>query len=278
MRKYFLALACCMQTMISLHAQVLQGLVSDRETGEALPYVSIGVPHRDIGTVAQGDGTFRIVLPDDMQNDSLRFSMVGYQTLSFRIGDLAAKFPNGDPLIRMTKNVQELTEVEIRPREVKEVTLGNTFNSPAVSAGFETDDLGSELGTIMRVKKGKKYYLKGAVFNIAKCQYDSILFRVNIYSYEHGEVGPLMHSLPIYVKCVRDQNRMVVNLDPYSIVMEDDFILSLEWIMDLPDKTTSFMFCAGLFGNRLLYRKTSEGDWRSIPVGVGSYVVADMEK
>ncbi|MEZ5013037.1 MAG: hypothetical protein R2794_01970 [Chitinophagales bacterium] len=33
-----------------------------------------------------------------------------------------------------------------------------------------TDDLGGELGTIMRVKKGKKYYLKGAVFNIAKCQ------------------------------------------------------------------------------------------------------------
>ncbi|MEZ5013036.1 MAG: carboxypeptidase-like regulatory domain-containing protein [Chitinophagales bacterium] len=79
-------------------ASIAKALSPDRETGEALPYVSIGVPHRDIGTVAQGDGTFRIVLPDDMQNDSLRFSMVGYQTLSFRIGDLAAKFPSGDPL------------------------------------------------------------------------------------------------------------------------------------------------------------------------------------
>jgi len=269
------SLFCCSNPAF---AQIYSGTVYDAKTKEPLPFVSIGVMNKGKGTVAQADGKFTIDLPDELNNDTMKFSMVGYRPVFFIVSKFKTSFANAQATIYLEEQVNELSAVIIRPKNMKTLTLGNGYDNPSVSAGFESDDLGSEAGTVMKVKDGRTYYLKTAVFNISRCSYDSILFRVNIYDFKSGHPGEIIQSLPLYVKVVKDQKKIMLDLTPYNITVEDDFLLSLEWIMDLPDKRTSFMFCAGFLGNRIFFRKTSQDKWTSVPVGIGNYCIVEYEK
>lgn len=258
-------------------AQTFSGIIFDAETKQPLPYVSIGVINRGTGTVAQPGGEFHIQLPDELNGDTVKLSMIGYKSQFYIVSEFKDLCTSKN-IFFLSPDVNELSEVIIRPRDTKTIRIGNEFNSPNISAGFTTDDLGSELGTVMKVKHGRTYFLKTVVFNIAKCNYDSILFRVNIYDFEDGKPGVILQTIPLYVKVVRDQRQILLDLTSYDITVDHDFIISLEWILDLPDKEKNFMFCAGLIGNRIFYRKTSQDSWSTVPLGIGNYCEVEYEK
>lgn len=259
-------------------AQTFHGIVYDADTKEPIPFVSIGILHKSQGTVAQLDGSYSITINELYDNDTLKISIIGYTPKIFIVKNFKQQYPSGEANIYLQQQMEDLNAVVIRPRELKEVQLGNDFNSPSIIAGFKSDSLGSEIGTIMKVKDGRKYYLKTAGINIGACRYDSITFRINIYDFEDGTPGALLPTRPIYATVKKDQRSLVIDLEPYDIVVDNDFILSIEWVEDLPDKTTAFMLCAGLIGNRIFYKQVSQDDWRSFPVAVGMYCVAEYEK
>ena len=58
-----------------------------------------------------------------------------------------------------------------------------------------------------------------------------------------------------------------VDLRPYDIVMEDDFLVAIEWIEDLGNG--ELLFSAGFFGSNLFARATSQGTWTQM--GVAAY-------
>jgi hypothetical protein len=263
---------------MGLSAQVYNGKVFDAQTSETLPFVSIGIPGKSVGTVAQLDGSFSIVISDAYNNDSIRFSIIGYNTKNILVSDLKAMTKTNYIEIQLEPREEEIGEVLIRPREMKSKMLGNEFNSNAVIAGFTSDDLGSEIGTVMKVKDDKEYYLKSCGVNFARVDYDSIIFRINIYALENGLPGTLLHQIPIYVTVYRDQKSIEIDLRPYAIEISDDFVLGLEWVQDLPEKTKSVMFCAGFFGNKVVYRQTAQDIWRDFPIGIGMWCEAEYEK
>lgn len=263
---------------MSLRGQVFSGFVQDATTHEALPFVSIGIPGKSVGTVAQLNGSFKITISDNFNNDTLKFSMIGYKPEFIIVDQFKNKAANGQFYIQLKPEEKALETVIIRPRDVKNATLGNDFDSPSISAGFTTDDLGSELGTVMKVKDNKEYYLKSCGINFAKIVYDSIIFRINIYDLENGLPGELLHQIPIYITANKDQRKAVVDLKPYNIVITDDFVMSLEWLQDLPEKTKAVMFCAGFFGNKIVYRQTAQDIWRDFPIGIGMWCEAEYEK
>ena len=66
---------------------IARGIVIDERSGSPLPYVNIGVPEKNLGTLSDPDGSFEIsLLPSD--DDSLAFSMVGYEKLLLPVGDM----------------------------------------------------------------------------------------------------------------------------------------------------------------------------------------------
>jgi hypothetical protein len=259
-------------------SQIYSGIIKDASTAQPLAFVNIGIPKKNIGTVSQFDGTFHLNFSEENMTDTLRISMIGYKTQLIPVTKFISDFIQLNKAITLDPDIKELSEVIIRPRNMKEVVLGNDFNSPNVSAGFLTDDLGSELGTVMKLKDGKTYYLKSCGFNFARVNYDSIIFRVNIYDLEDGLPGELLISLPIYITVYRDQKNAVVDLYPYDIKVDDDFVLSLEWLQNLPDKTKAVMFCAGFFGHKVVFRQTSQADWAGFPIGIGIWCKAEFEK
>jgi hypothetical protein len=58
----------------------VEGTLLDRYTGEAVAYATVGVPGRAIGTVSNGNGDFRLRIPDSLRNASVGFSHIGYLT------------------------------------------------------------------------------------------------------------------------------------------------------------------------------------------------------
>ena len=84
----FLLLACAG----TLHAQTLQGRVTDGETGQALPGATVLLPTVDLGTTTNPEGRYTLSLPAP-GSYRVVFSFVGYKTetrsLTLTPGDTA---------------------------------------------------------------------------------------------------------------------------------------------------------------------------------------------
>ena len=261
-----------------LHAQEYTGVIKDAKSGVIIPYVNIGIVNKGVGTVSQGDGSFHIPLSEIYDKDTLRFSMIGYSAKNYLVKNFKQQYSTSGAVIYLDEAVTELQTVIVKPKKLVSLIKGNTFDSKSFAAGWKSDDLGGEMGTIINIKKGTTYYLKNVQVNIAWCKYDSILFRMNLYNLQNGKPNELLQSIPIYLRVYMDQRYLYVDLEQYNITVQNDFLIALEWLDDLPDKPTSMMFCAGMFGASTCYRKTSQDSWQKVPIGLGFSVELEYEK
>src|SRR5690606_18367164 len=90
------------QTIITI-----KGVVKDAESGEGLPFASVGIKNESLGTATNGKGSFVFSFPDTYKNDSLIFSFIGYESISVKIEDSL--------IIRMKKSLVHLSEVMVYP-------------------------------------------------------------------------------------------------------------------------------------------------------------------
>ena len=87
-----------------------------------------------------------------------------------------------------------------------------------------------------------------------------------------------MLQQPIYLQYAKQEleNTIYVDLKPYYLNSNTDFLIALEHVKDLgPGKLN---FCAGFFNAKIMYRKTSQGIWETAPVGISIAVDAMVEK
>jgi len=247
-------------------AQTFNGRIVDSKTNEPVHYVNIGIIKKSIGTVSDEKGDFSIVLEDQYNADTLRISMIGYKTRNFVLTDFKKQFPMSNAVIPLEPSVSELKEVTVKPGKIKYAVLGNDYQSKNVTAGFKSNTLGSEMGTVMRIKKSPSY-IERVDFHIAENKYDSAIWRVNIYLLKDGKPGENILRQPIYLKSYKRNENLFIDLSPYLLEVEDDFVIALELIQDLG--TYGLNFCAGFLGNSTFYRDGSQGEWTKVPVGVG---------
>ncbi|HMU70381.1 MAG TPA: carboxypeptidase-like regulatory domain-containing protein, partial [Chitinophagales bacterium] len=84
--KYVGVMTLLLTISMSVGAQTITGTVHDIETGETLPFVTIGIPGHGLGTVAQADGKFSLRTDGAGDNDTIRISMIGYATEKTTVG------------------------------------------------------------------------------------------------------------------------------------------------------------------------------------------------
>src|SRR5262245_60451962 len=116
-------------------AQTFSGLIFDSKTKEPIQYVNIGIVKKAIGTVSDEKGAFNITLEDQYNADTLRISMIGYETQNFVVADFKKQFPPQDATILLKPTVSELKEVVVKPGKIKYTQLGNDYHSKNVTAG-----------------------------------------------------------------------------------------------------------------------------------------------
>ena len=255
----------CFLLTFSVSAQTLKGSITDAKTGEALPYVNVGVIGKNIGTVSDDDGTFTLTIPAGHENDTARVSMIGYKDMELTVAALH-KHLLATPEIKMKPYTIEMEQVVITNKKEKQKLLGNKTESKTISAGFTSDKLGHEIGMVMKIK-GAPSLLKTFSASIASEDNPPVKLRLNFYSVKDGQPHELIINKNILVNVPKNASLLVVDLTPYNIMVEDDFFVSLEW---LEEASKRIQFSAGLLAQPFFARQTSQGNWYKVSgVGIG---------
>ncbi len=221
-------LLCC---QFSLHSQtILRGRLLDAETREPVGYVSIGIPGSSTGTVAAPDGSFELVVPADAR-DSVAFSCIGYARCTAALSELTAA--NGDDILLQPVTVL-LREVVISPAsETKTEVLGMEKTNTTMAVNFAINDrmnqnLGSEIGRRFKIKKAAQ--LKKFQFFVTS-NFDTVQFRINIYSLKKGKIGDNLLKDNIIVTLTGKKKGWVeVDLLPYDVRVDQSVVVSAEWV------------------------------------------------
>ncbi len=252
----------------------VRGTVYDSTSEQPLPFVNIGVRGQNLGTVSLQDGKF--VLAGLNKGQKLLFSMVGYKSSEIDIESLQEK-------IFLAASNTRLQEVVVKSSKLKKGFLGNRTSSKLINGGFSVDFLGAEAGVPIRAKKAETF-INTFHFFIARNDYDSLRFRINIYELRGNEVGKRILNHNVIIKNA-SEGWNNVNLEPYDVVAEGDFMISLEWLTDFPCNKSRkdehgeivddcyLRFSATLFKKHIFYRAVSQGDFRLFTGGSLGFLV-----
>lgn len=90
--------------------KLINGSVIDGSTNEYLPFVTVTLKKSLIGTVTNEGGFFDLKYPEDITNDSLFITLLGYQSSTLALSDIKDSIK-----ITLNKSDIELKEVVIRP-------------------------------------------------------------------------------------------------------------------------------------------------------------------
>ena len=273
-------------------AALIQGRVIEKVTDAPLAYVNIGVVDKGIGTVTNSKGEFTLVIPSSLNEQTIRVSMVGYKTLEYKVSDFVAKISN-DYNIFLEPDVTVIQEIAIVDSKMRSYTKGNRSKTQNFTVGFESDTLGNEFATKIKIRK-RRTILKDVRLSIVENTFDTLRFRLNIYAVKNGKPGALLNKENIILETVKkDSEILIVDLLPYNVIVSRNFFVSLEWIenaildveeiekeaMGLDDENAEDVedddkpdvsFSAQFPARTVYYRSTSHARWRSINgLGIG---------
>jgi len=122
----------------------LSAKVQDSQSSEALPFASVGIKGKSIGTITNLQGDFDFHFPSEFRNEILIISMLGYENFEAPIWSL---LDTKTTVIPMAKSSTILHEVEVRDSlsggEILQLALGkieqNFPMDPFLMEGFYRD-------------------------------------------------------------------------------------------------------------------------------------------
>ena len=258
-----LVMACCCLPAV-LQAQVhIEGRVFDEQM-QALAYVNIGVTGTAYGTVSDPDGSYQLILPQEIgQTDTVRFSAVGYAAYVTTIEELQGSEGN----ILLKNSTIDLPTVIVRPDNRRLKTLGNdnTGTSRSVNlalAKYPNQNLGAAVGRKFALHKPSQ--LETLRFFVQRNSFDTVRFRINIDRVENGRPGASLLSKPVIIELKPKQSGWIeVDLQPYDIKVEDPVIISVEWVYARGEgRALSMPITIPAIGATHYYRYGSQNKWK----------------
>ena len=249
----------------------ISGQVIDSKTREPLSYVNIGILNGETGTVTDKEGNFVLEIKDQFINDTLRISMIGYRPVEKLIKNLNLK----EKLlsIELAEQIDELNEVIVTAKAFKKKNIGNKTESKFISTGFSYDQLGAEMGIKMNIPKSPTF-VDAFNFNISYNRLSAkSIFRLNFYTVKKNRPFKNILTRNILVPIEPKQTGLItVDLKPYDIVLNEDVIVSLEWVDNEGEnkKGEAIFFSLGLMTNGTIYKKSSQAEFKKYSsMGVG---------
>ncbi|KGO91062.1 carboxypeptidase-like regulatory domain-containing protein [Flavobacterium subsaxonicum] len=262
--KQILTFCLLIMAATCLNAQTIKGILKDADTGEALPYVNIGVLNKNIGTVSADDGSFSLPISAGHDADTLRISTLGYANRDIIVAAAEKQFA-ANPVLKLQPEAIQLQQVVVSNKPPKERVLGNKTESKNTTVGFTSNVLGNELGMIMKIKKSPTQ-LKTFTASLASDNNPNAKLRLNFYTAKKGLPDVLLNTQNIIVTAPAS-GKLVVDLLPYNIMIDDDVFVTLEWLESFPQ---GLKFSAGLLATPMVARSTSQAQWEKISmVGIG---------
>jgi len=268
-------------------AQRYEARLLDKTSNQPVEYANIGITETETGTNSDSAGYFSLVIDEAARQKTLEISMIGYETSHMPVSDFIDRAKGNQPILYLQKNAQNLNEVVVRPMKLKFAELGTNLNCRDNKGSnvpfpflFEkkknkgVKDTLTEIGTLMKVK-GKKTFIDSVQINVGYCTYENILYRLNIYEEIKGDFTNILKE-PIYIRLTKAEvgNLIKVNLSDKNLVVNNDFIVSIEKVKDLGAGEMSI--CGKLFGPAMYTRVATRHDrFIKLPIvsmGIAAFV------
>jgi hypothetical protein len=235
---------------------IFHAKITDASTAEAIPFASVGIKGKNVGTVTDDKGDFELNLLKCDEDDSLKVSAIGYKTRGFTVSQIRQL---GGKIITLEPIAVKLEEVHITSKKVKRRVLGTSKYSVRNCSAFTGTGgnwKGEEAAIRANSEKGKYVFIEDFNFYIIQNKYeDSLVFRLMLYSVDPKNLpGETFLKKPIIFKTAIKQGIVHIDLKNYNIIYNDDFFISLECLMDKMDQTK---FCFAGSAKIPSYVKTS---------------------
>lgn len=244
---------------------VIKGYIIDAKTNDSIPYVNIGVLKKGIGTVSEFNGSFTLDTKHAIDNDTIKFSSLGYKPRIFTKKSLK-EILQTNPNIKLEESVEALDEVlVISKKKWKKKTLGSETESTSMTMGF-SPSLGSELGRRINVSKKHTHLLKFKAY-VPLNTFKTIKLRLNFYEANNDLPGKKINTENIYVEFKDEKGALIVDLEKYSLMVNDDFFVTLEWVDN--DGDGEFRISSRVGTSGIKQKVTSGDDWRNLPFTLG---------
>ncbi|GAB2942326.1 hypothetical protein GCM10027048_03620 [Hymenobacter coalescens] len=210
----------------------LEGQVLNARTGQPVPFATLGVPRRGLGTVADEQGRYVLRLPAGPA-DTLIITSVGFS----REVVLPAALAAGQRVFKLQPQEQALAAVAVTHRPVHPARLGRNQEKGDVrwmagSSGKTTvdDEWGWELGTVLTPKRAA--LLEEFHVFLHDNTYDHLRFRLNLYALENGRPGRALLSQDVQLTTGRWQKGwLTVDLRPYHLTLEaQPVVATIQWL------------------------------------------------
>ncbi len=226
MLKYILINTCFLCAVYS-HAQ-LSGTVIDAGSSQRLAFVHIGVIGKNMGTISTEDGSFSIDPQRFEAGDQITFSMIGYKRVTIPVEHLKDQM-----VVKLSRQSIQLKPVEISAEKIKDksIFLGRVDPSKTTTgqSGTTAYGYGGEWGVEID-PKGEEYVLKKVRFHTRFNTFDSILFRVNLYSIQDGLPDTSLLRTEVLTKSYSGDNWIEADVAAQNLKVSSPFVASMELV------------------------------------------------
>lgn len=253
-----------------LHAQTIDGIVRNASSKESLSYVHIGILGKNAGTISDEKGQFKMDLSYANPNDSLYFSMLGYEAKGFRIGEVKDL---KTWIVELSPSSFELKEIVVGQERVLQ-TFGKTKASKTTTGWSNNEKTGAEVGTSIEIEKGL-YKIKDLNFHLRFNSADSLLFRLNIYTLKDGLPNTSILQENIFLTAYKKQKWISHDLSEYNILLDEEVVVTLELIEAYFKENYHlfFTYAKDAKSGATYIRKSSQANWEKIPnAGLAFYL------
>ena len=245
-------------------SQPYQGVVLDAESKSPIPFVNIGIVADSRGTVSDNDGNF--LLEQKNLEEIITFSSIGYEVVELSGKDLLRQSQ-----IFLKPKAYNIPQIEVIGKKFGKAEIFGVRNkSRGLAIGFGGTQLGTEMGALIPINKPT--LLKDANFVIVHAKGDSMHFRVNIYDYKNSVVGPKLINENIFIVDKQRKGTITVDLSNFNLIVENDVMLSLEWIRDFDsggNKDITFDTKKGKKLKGVYYKYASNTGFKKMPFKAG---------
>ncbi len=233
MKLYFSLLPLIFLFIKPVYSQtIIKGLIIDKSTQQAIPYVNIGIEGTAIGTASYEDGTFKISIPDKYQNDSLTFSAIGYfkerREIRFLINE-------EETIIELEERISELPELTVQAERLgKELEMGlskKTLFSNERGTQLSSSEGGAAMALLLNEKK-ESMLLSSATLFISKNELPEFKLRCRVLSEENGLPGKDLLNESIIITSSVKRGKVTVDLTSFNLILDEPFFLVFEWIVN----------------------------------------------
>ena len=243
----------------SIFGQTITGIVLDKDSEIPITYVSIGIINKTGGTYSDDSGKFSITVSALEETDSLRFSSIGYRSVSFSMNEIKEKLIENDLKVFMVKEIVNLRGVSIFPHKYRKKILGNKISNRHVCICGSNE---MESGII--IKNKDKLYLDKISFSFSSdCSKmpDSALIRINIYNTNQNLPSELVLHEPIIVLLSKELYDEKINVDirKYNVSVEGEFAATIEILKKYGNGR--LCFAGWVTGNPTIYKYGKQGKW-----------------